>query len=166
MRKSLSAAMAILLLACSSQAAEVIRGKWQKVDLIPSGTPIILKAANGERMECTYISSDREMLLIVETSGNPRRIRKSEVESIIAEKYEDRLFNGAVIGLSAGVAAALLTAAASPEINNRDRAGFIAFGSVLFGLAGMCVGTLVDSHHKGRELIYLAPNAVEKLPVR
>jgi hypothetical protein len=113
-------AIAILLLACSSEAAEVIRGKWQKVDLMSSGTPIILKAANGERMECTYISSDREMLLVVDTSGNPRRIRKSEVESIIRSTMTGRSWID--IGLSVGVAAALI-AAISPEINHRDRAG-------------------------------------------
>ncbi len=165
MRKFLSAAMVVLLLAGSGRAADVIRGKWQKVDVMPSGTPIILKTTGGERVECTYISSDREMVLVVEADDRPRRIRKAEVESIVAEKYEDRLLNGAVIGLSAGVAIALVTAAVSTEVNHRDRAGFAVFGGVLFGLAGMCVGSLVDAHHKGREVVYLAPGAAEKPPL-
>jgi hypothetical protein len=155
-RKLISAAMAFLLLIVSLPAAEVIPGRWQKVDLLPAGSPITIKTIYGERVPCTYFGSDRETLLIVESRSNQRRIRKTEIESIIAEKYEDRLINGAVIGLSAGVASALLLSLARKNAPHRDRVNLAVFGSVLFGLSGMGIGTLVDFQHSGREEIFRA----------
>ncbi len=156
-RRFLSLAMAFLLLACSLPAAEVIRGKWQKVDMLPAGSPIIIKTRYGEKLECTYFDSNRESLLVVETGRGQRRIRKEDVESVIAEKYDDSLVNGAVIGLSAGVAAALLAAALSKDALHRSRVNIAVFGSVLFGLSGMGIGALVDYRYRGSEVIYLSP---------
>jgi hypothetical protein len=155
-RKFTAAALAFLLLTCSLPAAEVVPGKWQKVDLLPAGSPITIKTIYGEQVPCTYFSSDRETLLIVETLGNQRRIRKAEIESIFAEKCDDRLINGAVIGLSAGVASALLLALARGDSSHQDKVGTAVYGSILFGLCGMGIGTLVDYHHQGREEVYRA----------
>ncbi len=156
-RRSLSLTLALLLVAGSLPAAEVIPGKWQKVDLLPSGSPIIVKTRYGEKIECIYFDSNRDSLLVVEASGNYRRVRKEEVESVVAEKYDDSLANGAIIGLSAGVGVAMLTAAFSKDALHRSRVNIAVFGSVLFGLLGMGIGTLVDYHHRGNELIYVAP---------
>jgi hypothetical protein len=155
-RKFISAAMAFLFLTGFLPVADVIPGKWQKVDLLPAGSPITIKTIYGEQVPCTYFGSDRETLLIVETRRNQRRIRKAEIETIIAEKYDDRLVNGAVIGLSAGVAFALLLSLARGETSHHDRVTLAVFGSVLFGLCGMGVGTLVDYQHQGREVVYRA----------
>ena len=156
-RRLLSIAVAFPLLVCSLPAAEVIPGKWQKVDLLPAGSPIIIKTRYGEKLECAYFDSNRESILIVETGAGQRRIRKEDVESIIAQKYDDRLLNGALIGLSVGVAVALLTAALSKDALHRSRVDIALFGSALFGLSGMGIGALVDFHHKGSEVIYVAP---------
>ncbi len=155
-RRFPSLAMIILLLAYSLPAAEVIPGKWQKVDMLEAGSPIIIKTKYGEKLKCTYFDSNRESLLIVENGGGQRRIRKEDVESVIAEKYDDRLFNGAVIGLSVGVGATLLTAALSKDSPQRNRVNLAVFGSILFGLTGMGIGSLVDFHHRGSEVIYTA----------
>lgn len=156
-RRFLSLTLTFLLLAGFLSAAEIIAGKWQKVDLLPSGSPIIIKTRFGEKIECTYFDSNRDSILVVDRGGNNRRIRKEEVASVIAEKYDDRLVNGAVIGLSAGVAVAMLTAAFSHDAFHRSRANIAIFGGALFGLSGMGIGTLVDYHHRGNELIYLSP---------
>ena len=155
-RRFLSLAVASSLMICSLPAAEVIPGKWQKVDLLPAGSPIIIKTRFGEKLECSYFDSNRESILVVENGRSQRRIRKEDVESIIAQKYDDRLLNGAVIGLSAGVAAALLTAALDKDGLHRNRVNMAVFGSVLFGLAGMGIGTLIDYHHRGSEVIYVS----------
>jgi hypothetical protein len=148
--------MSILLLAGNAPAAEMVRGRWQKVDIMPAGTPITVTTNPGEQVSCIFFSSDRDTILVVETSGTQRRILKSIIQSIVAEKYDDRLRNGSIWGLSAGLTFAALLATVPRDMSQRGRVSAGVFGGVLFGLAGMGLGALADYHIQGRELIYQA----------
>jgi hypothetical protein len=160
-KRTASLVTILSFLASSLGAAEIIPGRWEKVDLLTSGSPIIIRTRYSEVIQCTYFDSNRETLLVVETSGAQRRIRKDEVDSIVAEQYDDRLRNGMLIGMSAGVAGAIALSFASEDALHRSRANIAVLGGIMFGLMGMGVGALVDYEHKGRELIYQAPK-VEK----
>ncbi len=148
-----------MLIAPHLHAAEVIPGRWEKVDLLIAGSSITVKTRYSEVIRCSYYDSNRDSLLVVEPGGKQRRIRKDEVESIIAEQYDDSLKNGMLIGMASGVGAALLLAFASDKSLHRSRANIAVFGSIMFGLMGLGVGALVDYEHKGREVIYQAPKA-------
>jgi len=156
-RRCAATVVAILLVTGSLPAAEIIRGKWQKVESLPAGSPIVIRTLQGEQIECTLFGSDSETLLIVEVTGIQRRIGKSMVQSIVASRYDDRLRNGAIIGLSAGLGFTALLATLPSYRHPNDRATVAIFGAVLFGLSGMGLGTLVDHEHQGRELVYEAP---------
>jgi hypothetical protein len=156
-KRAVSVATILFLLTSTLGAAEVIPGRWEKVDLLASGSPIIIRTRYSEVIQCKYFDSNRETLLVVEASGAQRRIRRDEVENIVAEQYDDGLRNGMLIGMSAGVAGAILLATASKDALHRSRANIAVLGGVLFGLMGMGVGSLIDYEHKGRELIYQAP---------
>ena len=157
-RRSLAAATALLMLAGTVHGAEVIAGKWQKVDLLTAGSPILIKTIYAEQVECLYFSSNRETLLIVETHGVQRRISKEVIETVTALEYDDTLANGMVLGLAAGLCAALLMALVPRDPSASNRATTAVFGGVLFGLSGMGIGALADFHHKGREVLYRAPS--------
>jgi hypothetical protein len=135
----------------------VIPGRWEKVDYLQSGTQVVIALNTGERLECVFVSSDRDSLLVVEIHGDQRRVRKSLVETVTAEKYDDRLANGAILGLLAGVGGAAALSAIPQGISRDDRVTYAVYGSILFGLGGLSIGTLVDHSHKGRELLYEAP---------
>jgi hypothetical protein len=156
-RRTASAVTILFFFASTLRAAEVIPGRWEKIDLLASGSPITVRTRYSEVIQCTYYDSNRESLLVVETSGAQRRIRKEEVETVIAEQYDDSLKNGMLIGLAAGVAGAIAMASASKDALHRSSANIAVFGSILFGLMGMGVGALADYEHKGRELIYQVP---------
>jgi hypothetical protein len=155
LRRCLSAILIWVLTVCALSAGEILRGRWQLVDALTAGSPITIQTSAGEQLPCLYFSSDRESILIVETRGGQRRILKSAIESVTAEKYDDRLRNGAILGMAAGVSVAMCLGMI-PEDTRRNRVSMMTFGSVLFGLSGMGLGTLIDFHHKGRQLIYQA----------
>jgi hypothetical protein len=156
LRKFLSGILACLLATCTLPAAEILPGRWQLVDALPAGTPITIQTRAGERLPCLYFSSDRESLLVVQDRGGQRRILKSTIESVVAEKYDDRLRNGSILGMAAGVGVAVCLATIPGDMTRRNRVNMTTFGSVLFGLCGMGLGALIDFHHKGRQLIYQA----------
>lgn len=160
--KYLSAAMALLLLGCTMPvSAQVIPGRWEKVDNLPAESEIIIKTRYGEVVECMYFSSDRETLLIVETGARgQRRILKSSVEKVTASKYDDRLTNGALIGLSAGAGFGALLASISRSASLGNSAGDRVLGAAVFGVLGMGVGALIDYEHRGREVLYEAPKKI------
>lgn len=155
-RRTLVALMAFVLPICNLSSAEVVRGKWQKVDNLAPASPITITTRPGERLKCTYFSSDRETLLVVEAGGKQRRIPKSVIQTVIAEKYDDRLINGAVVGLIGGITSAALLATLPKDMSHRTRVTTGIFGGVLFGLTGLGIGALIDYHHQGSEVIYQA----------
>jgi hypothetical protein len=156
-RMQICAVLISVMLTGSARAGGVIPGRWEKVDLLLSGTPIVISLNTGERLSCTYISSDREWLLVVEIQGDQRRIHKYSVDRVIAEKYDDRLVNGAILGLVLGVGSAVSLATIPRGMSRNDRVTYGVYGTVLFGLAGMSAGALLDRTHQGRELLYEAP---------
>ncbi len=155
-RKCISAVLAFLVLLCSLPAADVIPGRWEKVDLLISKTPILVKMRSGEQFEATFFSSDRNVLLVVETGGALRRVRKAEVDTVVAEKYDDSLKNGVITGLLVGVAGAALLTFAGHKPDQGSRAPTGVLRGVMLGLVGSGMGALVDYHHKGREVIFEA----------
>lgn len=137
--------------------AQVVPGKWQKVDALPAGTQIIIKTNYGEIVDCVYFSSDRETLLIVETNGGvQRRIFKPSVEKVTAKNYDDRLTNGAILGLSTGAALGVVLSSLSGREHHSIGVSDRLLGGVVGGLLGLGLGIFIDSQHKGREVLYEA----------
>lgn len=155
-RKCISTVLALLIPLCSLPAADVIPGRWEKVDFLVSKTPVLIKMSSGEEFEATFFSSDRAVLLVVDAGGGLRRVRKAEVETVIADKYDDRLKNGAISGLLVGVGGAALLTFVPRDSEHDRRVSTAVFKGVLLGMVGMGLGALVDYHHKGREVLYEA----------
>lgn len=162
--RCISPCLILLLLAGAVPVpAQVIPGKWQKVDLLPAGSEIIIKNESGEVLECYYFSSTREILLVVESvSKEQRRIPKSSVKLITAKDYDDRLLNGALLGLSVGVAAGIGVTTVSESARQRNSTTDRAFGAFLFGMLGMGLGILIDYHRRGQEVVYEAPGKTDR----
>ena len=153
----------LLIIQASPAPAEVIPGKWQKVDLLLAGSKIILKTGYGEILDCIYFGSDDETLLVVESvSKQQRRISKTSVEKITATEYDDRLLNGSLIGLSIGAGLGIALTSATEIARQRNGVGNRVLGCALFGLLGVGFGALVDYKHRGSEVLYEAPKKTER----
>ena len=104
----------VLLTMIPSFAAEIVRGHWEKVEMIKPGTGIVVKLKAGDRVEGLYQALNGEEFRIKDLSGSELSLPKQSILSIeTAElKVEHKLRNGAIwgaaIGAPVGIVAALI----------------------------------------------------------
>ena len=108
MRIQLLALSVVSLFATYLGFADVIPGRWEKVDQLQAGSPLILELLAGDRIECEFIASTPEELTIATQEGNRQAIAKGTVAQIsLVRPAKGRAALGAAIGAGAGVATGL-----------------------------------------------------------
>lgn len=160
--KSFFTVLAALLLVTVPVQAGAIPGRWELVDSLESGTPIIIRLKAGERMECSFRESSQKAITYIDDSGNERTVPKNEIQKIeSSEKTGDSLKNGIGYGalIGAGSAILALTAyaksvtASGPIIDSETAGIFLGAGLVGAGI-GALAGLGVDASIKGRKVLY------------
>jgi hypothetical protein len=163
--KRIITSFASLLLVASNLWAEVIPGRWEKVDGLKPGTIIIIKLKGGDRMECSFQTTSPSDIAFLDENEVKRKLPKSGVQQIEStEKVGDRLRNGAWIGAGVGAATGMLSwyayansvTASGPLWGEEGTGFFLAAGLVGAGI-GAIAGTAVDAAIKGNEVLYKAP---------
>ena len=158
-------AFATLLLLTTAVQAEVIPGRWEMVDSLEPGTPIVIKLKTGDRMECSFKESSPKEISFIDESGNEKKVPKAEILGIEStEKTGDGLKNGAWIGAGLGAVGGIVSlyvyadsVTASGPIWGDESAGiFVAAGLVGAGI-GALAGVAVDASIKRNEIFYKAP---------
>jgi hypothetical protein len=153
-----------LLLVMSNLRAEVIPGRWEKVDGLTPGMPIIIKLKAGDRVECSFKSSSPRDITCVDEEGIERQVPKAEVQRVEStKKVGDGLRNGAWMGAGVGAACGILAlyayadsvTASGPIWGGESSTYFLAAGLVGAGI-GAAAGTAVDAAIKGNEVLYKA----------
>ena len=148
----------ILFVLTSSLQAQVIPGRWEKLDSQPVGKQIIVTLKAGDRLECAFKESGADDLTVITSTGSELTIAKSEVREIESqERIKDSLNNGALIGMGIGlgVVVALLAVAASGE---GEVLASAKWGAPLLGIgAGLGVGMAIDASQQRTEVLYQAP---------
>ena len=138
--------------------AQVIPGRWEKVDALLQGEEIIVTLKAGDRLECAIKESGADDLTVITSTGRELKVAKSEVSKIVSgEEIKDSLLNGALIGVGVGLGIVLagLTIAASGE---GEVLASAKWGAPLLGLgAGLGVGMAIDASRQGTEVLYQAP---------
>jgi hypothetical protein len=163
-RKILGMLLMLLWATAQMSAAEIVRGRWEKVEALRSGTGIIVKLKAGDRIEGAYQGLWPEELRVKDLSGAELRLPKSSVLSVeTAEKVRDRLGNGALIGAGAGAAAGFFSllgfakaVTASGPIMDREAAGYYFSAAMVGAGIGAVAGVVIDSRIKQREILYLS----------
>ncbi len=159
----------VLLTMIPSFAAEIVRGHWEKVEMIKPGTGIVVKLKAGDRVEGLYQALNGEEFRIKDLSGSELSLPKQSILSIeTAElKVEHKLRNGAIwgaaIGAPVGIVAALIAhdsmGGGTAAWSSRDKQMVVAGGLVTGGI-GATLGMLINSRNKNAELhvelLYLA----------
>jgi hypothetical protein len=162
-KKSLCSCAA-LFLTVALLHAQVIPGRWEKVDALAAGIHIVVKMNTGDRVEGNFRSTDFDSVLLTALDGREIRLPKSGVRSIeTTVKVRDSLRNGAWIGAGVGSLGGMLatvtyakSVTASGSIWGEDTAGYL-IGSALVGAGvGALAGVAVDASIKSNEVIYRA----------
>ena len=138
--------------------AQIIPGRWEKLDATTPGTEIIVRLNTGMTIESIFEGSNADEVILTAESGNEMSIAKSDIlEITTAQTYGDSLTNGALIGggIGLGVALAVLAVAASSEGYVLESA---KWGAPLLGFgAGLGTGIAIDASREQREVLYRAP---------
>jgi hypothetical protein len=148
--------LALLVLATASLQAGVIPGRWEKVEALHAGYPIVVTLESGERLRAVFDGLSEKGLLLTKGDKQGLDVPKAHVVKIEGqEKIENNgLGNGAIIGAVVGGGFGLGAALACAC---EDEAGFVAVATALYGAIGTGVGVGVDALFKSREVLYKAP---------
>ena len=149
----------LVLFSSSLLNAQVIPGRWEKVDALEQGAEIVITMKSGERVKGTFQQHDAETLFVAEVNGSERPIPEREVAKVVRPLVEgDSSWDGAAIGAAIGYGGGWAGLAAMKS-GGGDWAwsdAFEMFGPIGAGV-GALVGYLVDKSHKGTEVLYQAP---------
>ncbi len=85
--------------------AQVVPGRWEKVDALPTGSKIILTLKAGDRIVCTFKSSSVEELTVLRDSGEEIKIPKAEIQQAVREEYQESPVNRTLLGAAIGAGA-------------------------------------------------------------
>ena len=142
----------ILLVLTTCLQAQVIPGRWEKVDSQPVGKQVIVTLKAGDRLECALRKSGADDLTVVTSTGSELKIAKSEVRKV---ETEDGIRNGVLIGAAVGFAGPVIVTLASGVDRTEITFGFIiaTWGAGV----GAAVGYLLDKKRKGTQVLYQAP---------
>jgi len=138
---------------------DVVTASWERVDnLGPESTDIVVVLKNGEKTKCTFRKSTTESIVVTDATADERTIPKSEIRRILGPRGdEDRLLNGALIGLATGFGAgAILGYGISVNADVATRITIPVIGGLGAGI-GTLIGYLVDKRHRTREILYEVP---------
>ena len=136
--------------------AGVIRGSWERIQGLQSGSPLIVTLKTGDRLEGAFKALSPGALTLTNRAGKEFSVPRSEVGTIRTQVRDD-LANGALIGAGIGFGAALSVLAI---VGSRD--GYVLLSAkwgapLLLSGVGSLVGLLVDRAQNRRELLFQAP---------
>ena len=149
--------------------AEVIPGRWEKVEAQAPGTGLTVLMKSGDRFDCAFKELQMDTL-VVETSSGERRIPKVDIQrletsELVSDPVKDGTLKGAVIGAVAlGVLGASVGAALggifSGGLGDQIK-GAVVVGAIGAGIGagfGAAIGFTADyaAKHKRPEVLYIA----------
>ena len=140
MRKGMYVGAALLLVVVVSVgdlAAEVIPGRWEKVEALSEGASVVITMKNGDRLRYKYSGSSPTELSFTDSYHKSWVLPKSEISLITLPPKKSS--KGALIGLAVGAAGGAALGAAA----NQDDPESAAVGIPISGLVGAGIGTLV-----------------------
>ena len=153
MRNYRTVAIVLILvgLLCVPAQAQVIPGRWEKVQTLPLGPQITVELKSGDRLEGQFEElSPFELLL--KTGSAQASIPRADIERITTRG--DGLLNGVLIG--AAIGGGIMAALTLPPKHD-----FSTEGIAILTLAGVGAGALIglgaDAIPKRAVVLYQAP---------
>ncbi|MFQ5741353.1 MAG: hypothetical protein ACE5JX_20335 [Acidobacteriota bacterium] len=144
----------IFVLATSALAAGVIPGRWEKVENLSPGTPVVVRLTAGDRVAGSFEAVSSDTVTLGRYQGGALQLAKDEIKAILGvERVTDNRLDGTLIGLGIGAGSYLgLHAVLCCAPSEAHDAGAALF----FGGIGALVGLLADHSVKGPEVYFRA----------
>ncbi len=142
--------------------AQVIPGRWEKVEAQKQGTELTLILHSGEQVYGLLEEVTHDTVIVIEEGGGQRSITRSSIHRVETTRI-DSTRNGTFLGLAIGgtvgsISGAVFAAGFSdfPKASDTLVAGLIC-GAIGAGI-GAAIGYKVDKEadHKGPEILYVA----------
>jgi hypothetical protein len=155
----------ILTLAClitTSLQAQVIPGRWEKVEAQKQGTELTVIMKSGDRFDCNFEELQMDTL-VVETGAGEQRIPKVDVqrlETLVPDSVKDGTVKGVVIGAVVGGVLGGVAGASCSGFCTIDNPALVVgtVGAVIGAGVGAAIGYGVDkaADNKRPEVLYIA----------
>ncbi|MBI4457000.1 MAG: hypothetical protein HY644_14045 [Acidobacteria bacterium] len=150
-QRNLCILSSLVFLVNSFVQAEVVSGRWEKVDALQPGKRIVVILKVGDRIDSAFHHSEHEYLALTDSSGRERRILKSDIGEIVRE---DSALNGTLNGLLLGfLGGAAMGGAVAAKADTAAKYSIPFWGAAGAG-AGALIGRAVDKTRKEMEVIY------------
>ena len=140
--------------------AQVIPGRWDKVDALARGSQITVTLAGGDRTDNAFIRSDADVLVLLNGSGSEIRLAKSDVQTV-TQRTQDPVRNGVLIGAATGFGVGFLGLAAfnaketaSGPIWDGESVGIYTSAGLVGAGIGALTGLIVDAGRSTTQLLY------------
>jgi hypothetical protein len=155
MRNLMIVTVAVLIAMTSVLQAAVIPGRWEMVEALKTGTPIIVTIKAGDRIECSLDSTSSDDLTVSDREGIQRKLPKAGIIKIVSmEEYDDPVWDGPVYGLGIGFGLGALVGVAGASYSGYKE--LIPVNGLLGAGIGGAIGYIADRNHKGNKVLFKA----------
>ena len=145
----------------SAAAQTTVRSFEELVATVNAEETVIVTDMRGRRVKGALASVDEDSLLLVR-DGRTQTFARSEVRTVrVADQIED----GALIGVGAGLGAALGILAIAGSGDGYVLPSAKVGAPLLLSGIGAFVGALIDRAHEGGRVLYSSPRHISRLVV-
>ena len=145
----------VVCLSLSALFGATVPGRWEKVEILEAGFPLVVKLKSGEQYKADFIELEADHLIVQEFEGEELRLAKEHVKQVQSQDktVNDSIWEGAAIGGALGAVAGIIPAAAVGGEHGS------ASGAAIVGICagiGAGAGIAVDAVIKAPEVFYKA----------
>ena len=136
--------------------ADVIPGRWEKVEQLPNGTAIWVELFSGDRLQGSLSSLSSQTLRIRALGGSEQDLPRAAIRKIFETggPFDDPLWDGIAVGAGVGAASYLIGHAALCCAPNEPHD---AMGAAIFAAIGAGLGILSDmAKRTDQRIVYRA----------
>lgn len=152
----------VVLISSSLLNAQVIPGRWEKVEAQKQGTELILILHSGEQVYGLLEEVTHDTVIVIEEGGGQMSITKSSIHQVETTRI-DSTRNGTLIGLAiGGTVGSIGGALLADGFANRPTASDNLQGAILLGAFGGGIGAAIGygvdkvADDKRPEVLYVA----------
>ncbi len=142
--------------------AQVVPGRWEKVEAQKQGTELALILHSGEQVYGLLEEVTTDTVIVIEESGGQRPVTKVSIHRVETTRI-DSTRNGTLLGLAIGGAAGSISGAFfATALSETPTASEYLGGALICGAIGAGIGAAIgykvdkEADHKGPEILYVA----------
>ncbi len=153
-------AAAVVLLSVAAAAAEVVPGRWEKVQALPADTEVWVTLQSGERVQGWFVKLNDAHLVLAGSGGARLELHRSHIQKITGPRKPRRRFwtgakTGALAGFGMGMAIGLAAGDDGIWCDITAEGAGIFLGGMLAG-PGAIAGRVLENSARRPDVYYQA----------